>query len=192
MLKPSRLPETKRLSDILPMGREGGLEFARIVDLLLFYEARRNGRNLTLFSDRSGDYQGLDSFGDGPTRRDGMLGYQYKFYPSPLSASHRKQIEESLSKTQAVRKDQKPKQRIKKWILVTPDDLTESAQRKDGGDLSWFQNLSGRLKLNFELEHWGHRKLQALFMETPTLCLFYYPELIPEGSPVAIVLTKLA
>ena len=41
MTKPSHLPETKRLSDILPMGREGGLEFARIVDLLLFHEARR-------------------------------------------------------------------------------------------------------------------------------------------------------
>lgn len=179
---PSRLPDTKRLSDILPMGREGGLEFARIIDLLLFYEARRKGKNLTLFSDRAGDYQGLDSFSDGPSRRDGMLGYQYKFYPSPLSADHRKKIEESLNKTQVLRKDQKTKQRIQKWILVTPDDLTESAQRKDGGDLSWFQNLRSRLKLDFELEHWGHRKLQALFMETPTLCLFYYPELIPEGA----------
>ncbi len=44
MPTPVRLPETHRLDQILPAGREGGLEFARIVDLLLFHEARRQGR----------------------------------------------------------------------------------------------------------------------------------------------------
>lgn len=77
----NRLPETKCLSDILPKGREGGLEFARLVDLLLFYEARRQGQNMMLFSDRAGDYAGLDSFGGRPTRQYGRVGYQYKFPP---------------------------------------------------------------------------------------------------------------
>lgn len=178
----SRLPDTKRLSDLLPTGREGGLEFARIVDLLLFHEARREGRNLTLFSDRSGDFQGLDSFGDGVPREDNRVGYQYKFFPSPLSAAHRTAINESLTKVEAANRERKSKQRVKKWVLVTPDDLTESGRRKDGGDVSWFEGLVDRLKLGFEVEHWGHRKLQALFLQTPSLCLFYYPELVPEGA----------
>ena len=53
-----RLPEVKTLLDILPKGTEGGKEFARIVDLLLFHEARRSGGRTLLFSDAAGDYQG--------------------------------------------------------------------------------------------------------------------------------------
>lgn len=177
MPTPSRLPETRPLNEILPKGREGGLEFARIVDLLLFHEARRRGLTATLFSDRTGDYHGLDSFSDGELRLKGNIGYQYKFHPSPLSAKHRKEIEASLEKARDAGKELT----LSKWILVTPDDLTESASRKDGGDVTWFQGLRKRLGLNFEPEHWGHRKLQALFLETPSLCLFYYPELLPDG-----------
>ena len=43
-----RIREVKTLYDILPKGAEGGKEFARIVDLLLFHEARRSGRNIAL------------------------------------------------------------------------------------------------------------------------------------------------
>ncbi len=59
---PKRLPEVKTLYEILPKGAQGGKEFARIVDLLLFHEARRTGANLMLFDDSAGDYLGLDSF----------------------------------------------------------------------------------------------------------------------------------
>ncbi len=41
----NRLPATKYLSDILPKRSEGGLEFAQLMDLLLFYAARRQGQN---------------------------------------------------------------------------------------------------------------------------------------------------
>ncbi|HTE19878.1 MAG TPA: hypothetical protein VK689_16050, partial [Armatimonadota bacterium] len=94
---PQRLPAVKTLYDILPKGAEGGKEFARIVDLLLFHEARRTGRSITLFSDAAGDYHGMDSFAGTAHRRSGTTGYQYKFYPSPLSAEHRKSIEKSLT-----------------------------------------------------------------------------------------------
>jgi energy-coupling factor transporter ATP-binding protein EcfA2 len=176
----SRLPETRTLSQILPKGTEGGKEFARIVDLLLFHEARRKGRTINLFSDVSGDYRGLDSFGassDG-LRRNGTEGYQYKFFPSPLSAKHRAEIKASLKKAAEHQK----KLNLKKWILVTPENFTETVQRKDLGDVSWFQGLKDELQLEFEIESWGHRQLQGLFLETPSLCLFYYPELLPEGS----------
>lgn len=46
-----RLPAVRPLSEILPRGAEGGKEFARIVDLLLFHEARRAGKKLTVFDD---------------------------------------------------------------------------------------------------------------------------------------------
>jgi len=178
MPTPNHLPETRPLSAILPKGRESGLEFARIVDLLLFHDARRHGRTLILFSDRAGDYHGLDSFADGGLRVEGRTGYQYKFYPSPLSDQHRQEIQKALTKV----KEAGRKHKLEKWILVIPDDLTESGRKEGGGDVSWFDGLRKNLKLNFELEHWGHRKLQALFLETPSLCLYYYPELLPEGA----------
>ncbi|TQK02787.1 NACHT domain-containing NTPase [Herbaspirillum sp. SJZ107] len=173
----SRLPEVRSLSQILPSGTEGGKEFARIVDLLLFYAANRNGNSVNLFSDRAGDYYGLDSVLENPLRKDRTTGYQYKFFPSPLSASHRAEITASLKKAIQNQKSLK----LKRWILVTPDDLTESATRKDGGDVSWFASLKASLGAKFEVEHWGHRKLQALFIDTPRLCLYYYPEIVNGG-----------
>jgi hypothetical protein len=176
----SRLPETLTLAQILPKGTEGGKEFARIVDLLLFHEARRNGRTIQLFSDASGDFRGLDSFGagEGTLRRDGTVGYQYKFYSSPFSDAHRAEIKGALKQAAEHQKELK----LQRWILVTPEALTESAQRRDGGDVSWFQGLRKELDLEFEIEHWGHRQLQGLFLETPALCLFYYPDLVREGT----------
>jgi len=80
-----RLPGVKTLYELLPKGAEGGSEFARIVDLLLFHEARRAGKKITIFSDVAGDYHGLDSFEGDVFRKEGTTGYQYKFYPSPLT-----------------------------------------------------------------------------------------------------------
>jgi hypothetical protein len=168
-----RIPEVKTLYEMLPKGTEGGKEFARVVDLLRFHEARKSGRKITLFSDVAGDYYGLDSFEGDVFRQEGTTGFQYKFYPSPLSATHRKSIEESLVK--AGSSDQKLK--LRKWVLITPQDFIESATRKDGGDVRWFEGLRGKLGLEFQLEHVGHRQLVAMFLETRSLCLFYYPEL---------------
>jgi energy-coupling factor transporter ATP-binding protein EcfA2 len=173
-----RLPEVKTLYEILPKGTEGGKEFARVVDLLLFHEARRAGKKITIFSDVAGDYHGLDSFEGDIFRIDGTTGYQYKFYPSPLSLKHRKDIEKCLKQAAKSQKIIK----IRKWILVTPQDLTESSTRKDWGDVTWFEGLRDKLDLKFELEHLGHKKILYLFLETPALCLFYYPELISDGA----------
>ena len=174
----SRLPPVQPLSTILPKGAEGGKEFARIIDLLLYHEARRSGKNLTLFNDSAGDYLGMDSFEGDSYRRSGTTAYQYKFYSSPLSEPQRKNIEMSLRRTN----DNQEKLKLKKWILVLPDDLTESGTRKTGGDLSWFENLRKKHDLRCETELWGHKKLISLFLETPSLCLRYYPELLEEGS----------
>jgi hypothetical protein len=182
MPTPTRVPETRRLSEVLPAGREGGLEFARIMDLLLFHEARREGRTFNLFSDRAGDYGGMDSFADGGLRVASRIGYQYKFYPSPLSNDHRAEIKGAIAKAQQAQQGRKQRRRLTKLVIVTPDDLTESGRREGGGDVSWFDHLRTELHCKFELEHWGHRKLQALFLDTPALCLCYYPELVQKGA----------
>jgi NACHT domain len=171
-----RLPEVKDLYSILPRGTEGGKEFARIVDLLLFHDARRSGKTFSLFSDVAGDYHGLDSFEVGRFRQQEQIGYQYKFYPCPLSPKHRRDIEHSLSIAQQRNKALG----LKKWRLVTPQDFVESATREDGGDVTWFENLRAKIS-EFDIEHWGHRNLNLLFLETPLLCLRYYPELVDQG-----------
>lgn len=173
-----RLPEVKNLFDILPSGAEGGKEFARILDLLLFHEARRQGKKFTLFSDVSGDYNGLDSYEGDAFRKSGSLGYQYKFFSTPLSAAHRHEV---LTVLQKVAKNQKTL-KISRLIFIFPQDLVESSTRTDGGDVTWFESLRNKLKINFEIEAFGHKKIIGLFLENPLLCLFYYPELVIEGS----------
>lgn len=173
-----RIPKVKPLSEILPKGVEGGKEFARIVDFLLFHEARRTGKKITLFDDASGDYYGLDSFEGERSWRHRITGYQYKFYSSPLSDRHRGEIKKSLQQTAENQK----KLNLKKWILVTPDDLMNAPNRKGGGDVVWFEKLKEKLDIGFELEHMGHTKLISLFMQTPAICLFYYPELVGGGT----------
>jgi hypothetical protein len=158
-----RLPEVKNLYDILPKGSEGGKGFARVVDLLLFHEARSKGEKITVFSDAAGDYMGLDSFEGDVFRKYGTTGYQYKLYPSPLSDKHRKSIENSILKTAENQK----KLKLKRWILVTPQDFVESSTRKGGGDVTWFESLRKKLKLKFEIEHWGHKNILSLFLEDP-------------------------
>jgi len=167
----SPLPATKPLSEMLPKGAEGGHEFARIVGLLLFHEARREGRCVTLFSDRSGDVHGLDTFDDADT------GYQIKFFPSPWSDQHRKEIKASLKKAA----DRSDESGIKTWVLVTPDDMVNSSRKEGGGDVEWFGRLKQELRLPFAIDHMGHSKLQGLFQQAEALCLHYYPDISPKG-----------
>lgn len=176
--KRGRLPAVPTLAVILPKGAEGGLEFARVVNLLLFYEARRAGRTATIFDDRAGDYAGLDSITTAPARRDGGTGYQYKFFSSPFTDDQRQEIEEALRGAAS----QRPRSKLRKWILVTPDNLVESGRKTGGGDVTWFRGLRGKVGVSFEIEHWGHTQLISLFVETPALCLHYYPDLVADGA----------
>ena len=164
-----RLPAVRSLSHILPKGTEGGKEFARIVDILLFHRLRRESGDLTLLNDASGDYAGLDSFSES-LRRSDRTGYQYKFYPSPLSDAHRANIRKALVNANEHRSESK----IAKWIIVTPDDLTSSAVRSEGGDIKWIEALRNEWKGKLVIEHWGHTALLSMFLETPSLLLYYY------------------
>ncbi len=172
----SRLHNVHSLSNILPSGTEGGKEFARIVGLLLFQDARRQGREFNLFDDSSGDYEGLDGFSRA-AKGDKIIGYQYKFFPSPLSDQHRAEIRGAVAGAAA----RKRSLTLEKYVVVTPDDLKNSARRAKSGDVTWFENLHREFKYYFELEHVGHSKIQDMFLQAPHLCLYYYPSLVSSG-----------
>jgi energy-coupling factor transporter ATP-binding protein EcfA2 len=165
------------LSKILPAGREGGSEFARIVDLLIYRQVRGTNRTATIFNDAAGDFHGLDSLVSG-LRRLGSTGYQYKFYSSPLTDKQRIDIANSLETVVAAQR----KTRLRRWVLVTPDDLVESPTRRSSGDVSWFASLANRSDIHFQIEHWGHTKILDLFIDAPAICLYYYPELVSDGA----------
>jgi hypothetical protein len=182
-----RIPEVSSLYTILPpRSSSSGREFARVVNLLLFHTRRREEGSITLFDDRAGDVQGLDAYEEKP---DGIVGYQHKFFPCPLSAAHRAEIKESLIRAAGKSKDSpeherippKDRLRLKKWILVTPEDFVEPSGRKDAGDVSWFKKLRDDVGCDFDIEHWGHTHLQGLFLQIPSIGLYYYPELYPNG-----------
>ncbi|WP_041258201.1 NACHT domain-containing protein [Fibrella aestuarina] len=168
------LVQIKSLYQILPKGTVGGKEFAQIIDLLLYQEAKRNNRHITLFSDAAGDYRGLDSYEEDHKDSNKIIGYQYKFYPSPLSNEHRADIKHSL--ISAIEKNGKE---LAKWIIITPEDFIESSTRKSGGDVTWFNTLSNAAN-KVKIEHWGHKQILSLFLQSSSLCMFYYPDLVPD------------
>jgi hypothetical protein len=102
------------------------------VDLLPFHEARREGRTFNLFTNRAGDYGGMDSFADGGLRIASRIGYQYKFYPSPLSNEHRAEIKAAIAKAQQAQQGRKQRRRLSKLVSVTPDDLTVTRSQVPG------------------------------------------------------------
>lgn len=121
-----------------------------------------------------------------PTATASEAGYQFKFFPSPLSDNHRAEIEISLK--QAI--DHHKKSKINTWILVTPDDLTETGRRKSGGDASWFSTLASKYNPPFEICHIGHTKIIYLFLKFEILSLYYYPEIVFNGANRKINIQK--
>ncbi|MCP4109787.1 MAG: hypothetical protein GY749_30435, partial [Desulfobacteraceae bacterium] len=104
-------------------------EFARIVDLLLFHETRREGKKIDF--PVISDYKGIDNFDVGSYRRSGTTLFHCKFCPSPFSRKHRQDIVKLLKQIIEHQKES----RHKKFILVTPQDLSES------DEVAWFEGL---------------------------------------------------
>lgn len=172
----TRLPNVPSLTRILPRGAEGGIEFARIVDLLILHQYRRENGRFNMFDDSAGDFFGMDSFGETYFRKVERTGYQYKFIGCPINPKHRTDIERSILRATS----SENKSQIQKYVLVLPEDLTES-QSRSSGDVSWFENLKTKLNTSIELEAWGHKRLVSLLLEAEPLCIRYYPELLVRG-----------
>ena len=112
------LPNLPPLTQHIAAGSEGGGQFSRLLNLLLEHAY---GTKLTVFSDQSGDYKGVDSI------LESTIGIQYKFYPTPLSSNHKTEIKKSLKNAT----ENFPG--MTEWILITPEDLKKA-------DITWFES----------------------------------------------------
>jgi hypothetical protein len=153
------IPNVSSLYIRIQNGAEGGMEFSRIIDKLLISEAQEGNYNYTAYSDRAGDYKGVDGI---MVRDIEKTGFQHKFYSSPLSANHKHDIKLSLSKAISKFPD------MAKWIVVIPDDPNKN-------DLEWFESMIG--EQNCPAEIWGHKYIINLMLKHKHIADEYYPEL---------------
>ncbi len=176
------IPNVATLYQKIRKGSEGGHEFSRLVSALLSAEYGSKGERLQLFSDASGDYNGLDAviFGDEPFPEI-LIGFQYKFFPQNLSYDNKAKIKSSL---EAARKSN---QFMKHWILVTPEDFLKN-------DLEWFEKLKEKIPqsvscdaehcgvtpFTFDIVHWGHTKIVELCLKHEHIGRRYYAELFQD------------
>lgn len=154
-------------------GSEGGGEFSRIMSLLLIAEAKQKGWQVISFNDSAGDYKGLDLLiiKDGKTQE----GFQFKFYPSPLNASHKSSIKASIEKV--LTKDNE----LNSLTIVTPEDVFHN-------EVNWFNELNNIYGKGFGgrkgfwssqpfIEHLGHKTIIELALRFPHIGKKCFPEL---------------
>ncbi len=191
------IPNVSSLYQRINNGSEGGNEFARIVNLLLTAENKECHDEFVVFSDAQGDYKGVDSYIQVTKGR--AIGFQYKFYSSPLKKEHKYQIKKSLKNALD------SFEILEKWIIITPEDLLKNdmiwlnALKKNYSFNHDFKSMADYAekngffpkRTNFSIEHWGHTKLIELFIKHPHLGEHYYPELLFEKSQSTVELLKI-
>jgi len=177
------IPNTSTLIQRINKGSEGGNEFSRFINMVLTSEYKDCNVDFFVFSDSQGDYKGVDSFIK--YTETIFTGFQYKFYPSPLSANHKYLINKSLENALEEFEE------LNTWILITPEDFMKN-------DVEWFEELKEKHEFYFslndmgiyaqkfgkfpkrnklKLEHWGHTKITELILRHPHIGEKYYPEL---------------
>lgn len=167
------IPNVSTLYQRIKSGSEGGLEFSRCMNYLLTAEAKEEGWNIEPYSDASGDYAGLDALVEGGI----VEGYHFKFYPSPLSDTHKVGIKKAINS--AISKS--PGNMIS-LNIITPEDLMKE-------DKIWFEEIKSQCKKTprqhqgayfmggIKLSHWGHTKIVELALRHPHIGKHYFPEL---------------
>lgn len=169
------IPNVSSLSKRIKEGSEGGNEFARLITLLLSADAKKEGKRTTSFSDATGDYKGVDFILNYANGYD--IGYQYKFFPSPLSSNHKNKI------TEAIRSAIEKFEGMRELVIVTPDDMNKH-------DLAWFKDVELQeakkvkmdgdydfLEIKTVINHLGHTQIVNLLLKHPYIGKKYYPEL---------------
>jgi hypothetical protein len=184
----------------LGKGAEGAHHFARIMNQLIYADDKEMGREVITSSDASGDYKGVDliSVEKIPyNNRKQYIGYQFKFFPSPLNADQRKEIKKSLEK--AIEKFPE----IHQWVLVVPESFNKA-------DSEWFQKLakeyenpneiriSGHFVISppgdkkyVDVSYIGHVGIANMMLKHPDIGEQYYDE-IAEKRNGNLVLTKVS
>ncbi|CAL2064104.1 hypothetical protein [Tenacibaculum sp. 190524A05c] len=149
------IPNVPSLSKIINQGSEGGLEFARVMNQLLFEDSEICGYYFQSFSDSAGDYKGVDALME---KRYKKIGLQYKFFEG-----NPKNNKSDLKKSLFNAIDNFPD--MDEWILVTPDNFTKHG-------MQWLDEIASLT--NITVKHWGHSEILTFMLKLPQIGRKYY------------------
>ncbi len=150
------IPNTPSLTKIIHSGSEGGLEFSRIMNQLLFEDSQMYNYYFQSFSDSSGDYKGVDALMEKGFKK---IGLQYKFFEGNPKSHNKSNLKKSLFN--AI--DNFPD--MDEWILVTPDNFTKHG-------IQWLEDIASLT--NIAVKHWGHSEILTFMLKYPQIGRKYY------------------
>ncbi|ASO06042.1 hypothetical protein [Arenibacter algicola] len=149
------IPNIPSLSKIIHHGSEGGQEFARVMNQLLFEDSQLYDYHFQSYSDSAGDFKGVDAIIERGLKK---IGLQYKFFegdPKKGKAGIKKSLINAI--------DSFPD--MDEWVLVTPDNFTTHG-------MTWLNELS--LKFDVRVKHWGHSEILNFMLKFPQIGKKYY------------------
>ncbi|WP_428740319.1 hypothetical protein [Tenacibaculum sp.] len=149
------IPNTPSLSKLIKSGSEGGHEFARIINQLLFEDSQMYDYYFQSYSDSAGDYKGVDALMEKGLKK---IGLQYKFFEGNPK-SNKSDLKKSLFN--AI--DNFPN--MDEWILVTPDNFTKHG-------MQWLDETASLT--NITIKHWGHSEIITFMLKYPQIGKKYY------------------
>jgi hypothetical protein len=181
------IPNLPSLHQKIGKGREGGHEFARLMNLLMKAEGKELGYKVIISSDSAGDYKGVDCILEQriPYHSEHRFtGFQYKFCASPLNNTTKSSIKQSLKK--AIKNFPK----MSRWVLVVPEDFNKY-------DMAWFTSLAKEHtyimsmeesfelfnkkketdKVEFDVYAMGYTGILEMILKHSHIGKKYYPEL---------------
>ncbi|WP_350292677.1 hypothetical protein [uncultured Croceitalea sp.] len=149
------IPNIPSLSKIIHHGSEGGQEFARAMNQLLFEDSQLYDYHFQSYSDSAGDFKGVDAIMERGLKK---IGLQYRFFEGNPK-KEKINIKKSLIKAVESFSD------MDEWILVTPDNFTRHG-------MSWLEEVS--LKIDMKVKHWGHSEILSFMLKYPQIGKKYY------------------
>lgn len=149
------IPNVPSLFKIIHHGSEGGHEFARILNQLLFEDSQMYDYHFQSYSDSAGDFKGVDAIIERGLKK---IGLQYKFFEGDAKKG-RISIKKSL--INAI--DSFPD--MDEWVLVTPDNFTRYG-------MSWLEEVS--FQMGIKVKHWGHSEILTFMLKFPQIGKKYY------------------
>lgn len=150
------IPNIPSLSKIIHHGSEGGHEFARIMNQLLFEDSQMYDYHFQSYSDSAGDFKGVDALMEKGLRK---IGLQYKFFEGNPK-NNKSDLRKSLLNAVENFPD------MDEWILVTPDNFSRHG-------MAWLEEISSLTPV--KVKHWGHSEILAFMLKLPHIGKKYYP-----------------
>lgn len=149
------VPNIPSLSKIIHNGSEGGHEFARIMNQLLFEDSQMYDYHFQSYSDSAGDFKGVDALMEKGLKK---IGLQYKFFEGNPK-NNKNVLKKSLINAIESFPD------MDEWVLVTPDNFTRHG-------MSWLEEISSITEI--KVKHWGHSEILAFMLKFPQIGKKYY------------------